>query len=161
MHGRKSSALLAHQRLDKLPPPALPGWGGRGGHAAARPVARFPAAEPGSALPPLPRPPPCRQDNCQDRLQCYGVQLYNELDQFLEEERFSGPNSTLYGGPPLPGPCLAQPSALRLEAATAELAVLALTPLPLLHPPVLFFYQPPPPPLPPPTPPPRCAPAGH
>jgi hypothetical protein len=41
--------------------------------------------------------PPCRQDSCQDRLQCYGVQLYDELDRYLEEQRFSGPNSTVYG----------------------------------------------------------------
>jgi hypothetical protein len=47
---------------------------------------------------PLPcHTPPCRQDSCQDRLQCFGVQLYDELDRYLEEQRFSGPNSTVYG----------------------------------------------------------------
>ena len=40
--------------------------------------------------------PPCRQDSCQDMLQCYGLDLYSEQNVFLEAQRFSGPNQTVY-----------------------------------------------------------------
>ena len=42
---------------------------------------------------------PCllnRQDGCQDMLQCFGLELYSELGAFLEAQRFSGPNQTVY-----------------------------------------------------------------
>ncbi len=37
-----------------------------------------------------------RQDACEDMLQCFGLELYNELDQFLEAQRFSGPSQKVY-----------------------------------------------------------------
>ncbi len=37
-----------------------------------------------------------RQDDCQDMLQCFGLELYSELNDFLEAQRFSGPNQKVY-----------------------------------------------------------------
>ena len=37
-----------------------------------------------------------RQDGCQDMLLCFGLELYSETDTFLEAQRFSGPNQTVY-----------------------------------------------------------------
>jgi hypothetical protein len=37
-----------------------------------------------------------RQDGCQDMLQCFGLKLYSELDQFLEEHRFDGGSKSVY-----------------------------------------------------------------
>jgi hypothetical protein len=37
-----------------------------------------------------------RQDDCQDMLQCFGLELYSELDEFLEAQRFGGSNQSVY-----------------------------------------------------------------
>lgn len=37
-----------------------------------------------------------RQDACQDMLQCYGLELYSEQDQFLEAHRFDGGSQRVY-----------------------------------------------------------------
>ena len=37
-----------------------------------------------------------RQDDCQDMLQCFGLELYSEQNEFLEQQRFSGPNQKVY-----------------------------------------------------------------
>jgi hypothetical protein len=37
-----------------------------------------------------------RQDGCQDMLQCFGLELYSELDQFLEAHRFDGGSKSVY-----------------------------------------------------------------
>ena len=37
-----------------------------------------------------------RQDDCQDRLQCFGVQLFSEENVFLEEARFDGSTGTVH-----------------------------------------------------------------
>jgi hypothetical protein len=37
-----------------------------------------------------------RQDDCQDMLQCFGLELYSELNDFLEAQRFSGPSQKVY-----------------------------------------------------------------
>jgi hypothetical protein len=39
-----------------------------------------------------------RQDDCQDRLQCYSLQLVSELGVVLDTRPFSGPNASMYGG---------------------------------------------------------------
>ena len=39
-----------------------------------------------------------RQDDCQDRLQCYSLQLVSELGVVLDTQPFSGPNASVYGG---------------------------------------------------------------
>ena len=39
-----------------------------------------------------------RQDACQDRLQCYSLQLISELGDVLDTRPFNGPNASMYGG---------------------------------------------------------------
>ncbi len=57
-----------------------------------------------------------RQDDCQDMLQCFGLELYSEQNMFLEAQRFGGVNQSVYViffyRPP-PPPRFATPAAVQ------------------------------------------------